>query len=71
MIGFDDVIFTSLDETTHHGLIFNFQEKFERPLHSFGIGSAIPEDFEPATKERVVDLIFKITKFKKNEGANE
>ena len=71
MIGFDDVIFTNLDETTHHGLIFNFQEKFDTPLHSFGIGSSIPEDIEPATKERIVDLIFKITKFKKSEGAND
>lgn len=71
MIGFDDVVFTNLDETTHHGLIFNFQEKFETPLHSFGIGKGIPEDFEPATKERVVDLIFKITKLKNNEGQNE
>lgn len=71
MIGFDDVIFTSLDETTHHGLIFNFQERFDVPLHSFGIGPSIPEDLEPATKERVVDLIFKITKFKNWEGLGE
>lgn len=68
MIGFDDVIFTCLDETVQHGLIYNFQRKFSVPLHSFGIGSKIPEDFEPATKERVVDLIFKLTKVKKERG---
>jgi flagellar biosynthesis protein FlhF len=66
-----DVIFTNIDETTHHGIIFNFQKKFELPLHSFGIGPHIPEDIEPATKERVVDLIFKITKFKKQEAVHE
>lgn len=70
-VGFDDFIFTNIDETTHHGIIFNFQKKFSSPLHSFGIGAHIPEDFEPATKERVVDLIFKISNLKKNEGSNE
>lgn len=68
MLGIDDVIFTNIDETTHHGIIFNFQQKFDVPLHSFGIGTQIPEDFEPATKERVVDLIFKLTKFEKTRG---
>ena len=71
MLGIDDVIFTKIDETTHHGIIFNFQQKFDIPLHSFGIGTQIPEDFEPATKERVVDLIFKLTNMRKQEAANE
>lgn len=61
-LGYQDVIFTSLDETVQHGPIYNFMKKFDIPLHSFGIGSRVPEDFEFATKERVVDLIFKITK---------
>jgi flagellar biosynthesis protein FlhF len=67
-VGFDDVIFTNLDQAAQHGLIYNFQKIFEVPLHSFGIGSQIPEDFEPATKERVVDLIFKLTKIKRKEA---
>jgi flagellar biosynthesis protein FlhF len=67
MIGFDDVIFTRLDETVQHGLILNFQKQFQVPLHSFGTGPQIPEDYEWATKERVVDLIFKISKLKKRE----
>ncbi len=71
MLGIDDVIFTNIDETTHHGIIFNFQQKFDIPLHSFGIGTQIPEDFEPATKERVVDLIFKLTNMRKQEAINE
>ncbi len=60
--GYKDVIFTFLDESLNHGLIYNFQNKFGVPLHSFGVGSKLPEDFEFATKERVIDLIFKITK---------
>jgi flagellar biosynthesis protein FlhF len=68
VIGFDDVIFTGLDEAAQHGLIFNFQKKFQVPLHSFGIGRQIPEDFEPATRERVVDLIFKLSNFRKDKN---
>jgi flagellar biosynthesis protein FlhF len=60
--GFDDVIFTGLDESSQHGSIYNFMRKNNTQLHSFGIGTRVPEDFEMATKERVLDLIFKITK---------
>ncbi len=59
---FDDVIFTAVDEASQHGNIYSFMKRFSTPLHSFGIGSRVPEDFEMATKERVLDLLFKITK---------
>lgn len=61
---FDDVIFSKLDESVNHGIIYNFQKEFKIPLHSFGVGPLIPEDYEPATKERIVDLIFKLSKLK-------
>jgi flagellar biosynthesis protein FlhF len=67
MLGFHDVIFTRLDESSRQGLILNFQERFKVPLHSFGTGSRIPEDYEFATKERVVDFLFKLTKVSKKE----
>jgi flagellar biosynthesis protein FlhF len=59
-----DVIFSKLDEAVSHGMIYNFQKRFDLPLFSFGTGPALPEDFEFASKERVIDLIFKITKLK-------
>ncbi len=68
IIGFDDVIFTRLDEAVQHGLIYNFQKKFQLPLHSFGIGNSIPDDFEMATKERVVDLIFNLSNYRKESS---
>ncbi|MGZ3771653.1 MAG: flagellar biosynthesis protein FlhF [Bdellovibrio sp.] len=68
IIGYKDVIFTSLDESTQHGTIYNFMKRFDIPLHSFGIGPKVPEDFELATKERLLDLIFKITKFKQQDS---
>ncbi|AHI06933.1 flagellar biosynthesis protein [Bdellovibrio bacteriovorus W] len=65
VVGYKDVIFTSLDESTQHGTIYNFMKRFDIPLHSFGIGPRVPEDFEYASKERLLDLIFKITKVNK------
>jgi flagellar biosynthesis protein FlhF len=67
MIGFHDVIFTRLDESSRQGLILNFQERFRVPLHSFGLGSRIPEDYEFASKERVIDFLFKLSKVSKRE----
>jgi flagellar biosynthesis protein FlhF len=65
--GFTDVIFTALDESIQHGCLYNFMKHFNVPLHSFGVGSRVPEDFEIATRERVLDLIFKLTKMKKGQ----
>ncbi|MEK6554821.1 MAG: flagellar biosynthesis protein FlhF [Bdellovibrionota bacterium] len=68
ILGFQDVIFTRLDEAVQQGLIYNFQKRYDVPLHSFGIGSHIPEDFEFASKERVVDMIFNLSKTLKERG---
>lgn len=68
VIGYRDAIFTGLDESTQHGTIYNFMKRFDVPLHSFGIGPRVPEDFEFATKERLLDLIFKITQFKQQDS---
>ena len=64
-VSFDDVIFSHLDESKQYGTIYNFQKMFKVPLHSFGFGENIPEDFEWATKERFVDLIFKLIDWNK------
>ncbi len=64
--GFSDLVFANLDQSVQHGIIHNLQKKTGKPLHSFGIGNRIPEDFEFATKERVLDLIFKLTKLRRD-----
>lgn len=66
--GFNDVIFTGLDEASQHGNIYNFVRKIKTELFAFGIGAKVPEDFEFATAERVVDLLLKITQNKKQEA---
>jgi flagellar biosynthesis protein FlhF len=68
MTRFDDIIITKLDENTTHGLLYNIQRKTEKPLAAFGLGTKIPEDFEVATRERVLDLIYKISKTSKMEN---
>lgn len=65
-----DVIFTSLDEASMHGNIYNFIQKTQSPIFAFGIGSRTPEDFERATAERVLDLILNITGSKADTGIN-
>jgi len=65
-----DVIFTSLDEASMHGNIYNFIQKTQAPIFAFGIGSRTPEDFERATAERVLDLILNITGSKVETGMN-
>lgn len=65
--GYDDLIFTYLDEASQHGNIYNLVRKTGSPLFAFGIGTKVPEDFEYASAERVVDLIMKITKNKRQD----
>lgn len=56
-----DLIITSLDEATQYGSIYNIVRKQSKPLFGFGIGPKVPEDFERATPERVLDLILELT----------
>ncbi len=64
----DDIIFTRLDEAVQFGSLLNFVEKFEIPIHSLGTSSDVPGGFEFASKERVVDLIFGVSKVGKEGG---
>lgn len=61
-IGITDIIMTSLDEATQHGNIYNLARKQSLPFYAFSIGPKIPDDFERATAERVLDLILELTK---------
>ncbi len=63
----DDMIVTHLDECQHFGAIYSLMLEMALPLHSFGLGTRMPDDFEVATRERVLDLIFHITKTNRDE----
>ncbi len=62
-----DLIVTSLDEATQHGQIYNLVRLQSKPLFGFGIGPKVPEDFERATTERVLDLILNLTQAPKSQ----
>ncbi len=60
-----DLVFTAIDMSVQHGVIATVQLRSGLPLHSFGLGPRVPEDFEVATKERVLDLLFKLSSLRK------
>lgn len=57
----DDFIVNHLDQALSYGNIFSLSQRTQKPIHSFGLGTRLPDDYEYATKERLLDLIFKIT----------
>lgn len=66
-----DLIISHIDQSSQHGIIFNLQRKTGLPLNSFGLGPQIPEDFEIATKERVLDLMYKLSQLKTGRQVHE
>ncbi len=60
MVGPQSLIFTKLDESWSFGEILNTNITSKIPLSFFTTGQKVPEDLEPATKERVVERIFKL-----------
>jgi flagellar biosynthesis protein FlhF len=51
------LLFTKLDETGTFGPILNEAVRTGKPLSFLATGQQIPEDLEPATVERVLDLV--------------
>ncbi|RYZ65258.1 MAG: hypothetical protein EOP09_14565 [Proteobacteria bacterium] len=51
------LVFTKLDEALTHGMILNIAVRSQLPLSFFTTGQRVPEDFEPATCERVAALV--------------
>jgi flagellar biosynthesis protein FlhF len=70
-MNYNDVIFTNIDQLRRHGMLVNFQKNVRTPYFAFSMGPMIPEDFEWASKERVLDLIFKISKSKSEGEKND
>jgi flagellar biosynthesis protein FlhF len=51
------LLFTKLDETESFGPILNEAARTGKPLSFLAAGQRVPEDLEPATPERIVNLI--------------
>lgn len=63
-VQFHDYIITNIDQLRKHGVLVNLQKQVAAPYYAFGLGPMIPEDFEWASRERVLDCIFKLSKTK-------
>jgi flagellar biosynthesis protein FlhF len=51
------LIFTRLDETEAYGSILSLAARTGKPVSFLTAGQRIPEDLEPASRERIVDLL--------------
>ena len=60
-VGFESVIVSKLDECVAFGAIYNVLHDADIPLSFFTVGQKVPEDIEPASAERVADMILRIT----------
>ena len=50
--------FTKIDESLTYGELFNLTKKWSIPLGHFSYGSCIMDEFERASKERVIERLF-------------
>jgi flagellar biosynthesis protein FlhF len=55
------LLFTRLDETQTFGPLLSLAAKTGKPISFLASGQQIPEDLEPAARERIVDLVWKRT----------
>ncbi len=53
------LLFTRLDETETFGPILNQAVRTAKPVSFLASGQQIPEDLEPATAERILDLVLR------------
>jgi len=52
------LLFTRLDETATFGTAFSLSVRQAKPISFLGTGQNIPEDVAPATKERIMSLLW-------------
>lgn len=55
------LVFTRLDESKQKAFLFELSHRHKCPIFGFSLGQKIPEDFEGATRERLVDFVLKIS----------
>ena len=56
-VGLHGLIFTKLDETGSYGEIINQILRYRLPVGYISAGQRVPEDIEPATRERLLRLV--------------
>lgn len=56
-IGFDDFIFTHLDQSSQFGMMLNLNQAYSKPINSYSAGKSIPEDLSPASAQTLADML--------------
>ncbi len=56
-LGYQHLLMTKLDETRVFGSLYNASYRSQTSLAYFATGQKVPEDFEEATPERVIDCL--------------
>lgn len=59
-LSLESLLFTKLDESWSFGEIFNCNVRSKLPLSYFTTGQKVPDDLETASKERVVERLFRL-----------
>jgi flagellar biosynthesis protein FlhF len=59
-LGIKSAVFTNLDESNAFGDVANTSIKWSMPMSYFCSGQRIPEDIERASREKIVERIFRI-----------
>jgi flagellar biosynthesis protein FlhF len=57
-LSISSISFTKIDESMTYGELFNLAKKWSIPLSYFSYGAQISEEFERASKERVIERLF-------------
>jgi flagellar biosynthesis protein FlhF len=57
VFGYSKLIFTNLDQTATYGPILTQAIRSRKPISFLTNGQQVPEDIEPATKARMIDLL--------------
>ena len=61
---YESYIFTKVDEAAKCGSIINQSMRLQLPISYITTGQNVPEDIEPGSKRRVLDLVFRGSRFK-------
>lgn len=59
-LGINHLAFTKLDQSWTYGEIYNLANRWSIPISYFGTGQTVPRDLEHASRERVVERMFRL-----------
>jgi flagellar biosynthesis protein FlhF len=68
-LGIQRLVFTKIDESCTYGNMLNLLIRTSLPLSFISCGRKVPEDIEPGSIQKIVDLIFRINKLNRKPSS--